>query len=290
MLISQRLEQLARQHDDARRVVGVFLIENADRFDQLTMADIAAETYTSKPTLVRVAKQLGYSGWRAFSAAYAREIDRQRQIDSSVDHSLPFGDGAFARDIAHSIAQVRAESTLLTAERLDIADLERACEMLLSAQRIFLMGYGFNQPMLESFSRKLFQIGITAIMPAEDNFAHTAKRAHKGDCLVIASYAGSSTASNLLRYLPDARAGGAKVLAITSEGDNFLRAHADTTLTILTRERLYAKIGTFSTEASTAFLLDALYGCIFARDYRRNLDDKTGFSQATETNRTGIKP
>ena len=114
MLISQRLEQLARQHDDARRVVGVFLIENADRFDQLTMADIAAETYTSKPTLVRVAKQLGYSGWRAFSAAYAREIDRQRQIDSSVDHSLPFGDGAFARDIAHSIAQVRAESTLLT--------------------------------------------------------------------------------------------------------------------------------------------------------------------------------
>ena len=128
MLISQRLEQLARQHDDARRVVGVFLIESADRFDQLTMADIAAETYTSKPTLVRVAKQLGYSGWRAFSAAYAREIDRQRQIDSSVDHSLPFGDGAFARDIAHSIAQVRAESTLLTAERLDIADLERACE------------------------------------------------------------------------------------------------------------------------------------------------------------------
>ena len=79
MLISQRLEKLACARDDSRRTIGTFLIEQAVRFEGLTMADIAREAFTSKATLVRFAKQLGYEGWTEFARAYAREIDRPRR-------------------------------------------------------------------------------------------------------------------------------------------------------------------------------------------------------------------
>lgn len=287
MLISQRLEQLACHHDDSRRTVGLYLVEQAARFEALTMADIAAETYTSKATLVRIAKQLGFHGWRDFSAAYAREIDRQRIDGPAVDASRPFDAGAFVGDIANAVAQVRIESTRQTMSRLDVRELERARDLLLNAPRIFLMGYGFNAPALDSFGRKLLQIGIMAINPAQDNYAHVEKSVCRDDCLLVVSYSGSSDTSNLMRFLPEARERGAKIVALTSEGDNYLRAHADVTLSIYSAERLYTKIGTFSTEASIDYLLDALYACIFARDYERNLRVKTEHSYTTEGNRKG---
>ena len=284
MLISQRLEQFAHEHDGAHRAIALYLIDQSARFEKLTMADIAAEIFTSKPTLVRFAKQLGFSGWREFSQAYGREIDRVERNAPDVNHSLPFSPGAFPADIARSIAQVRSDATVRTAERLDVRELERAARLLYEAKRIFLMGYGFNEPALKSFMRKLFQIGIAAIMPDQDNFEHTMKRAGADDCLVVVSYAGTGK-SNLTRCLPEAREHGAHVVALTSEGENFLRTHADVTLSILSLERLFEKIGAFSTEASAGYLLDALYGCIFVRDYERNLRNKTGYSQSVETNR-----
>lgn len=287
MLIAQRLEQLACRHDDSRRVVGEYLLDHANRFEGLSMADVAAETYTSKATLVRIAKQLGFKGWREFSAAYVREIDRQRAGASNADPNVPFRAGALPGDIAQSIAQVRAESTLETMRRLDVRDLERAADFVLDARRIVLMGYGFNASALDSFSRKLLQIGIFSHMPAQDNYAHVARSAAPGDCFVIVSYSGSSVASNLLRYLPDIRAAGAKVVGVTSEGENYLRSNADLALSIFSAERLYAKIGTFSTEASVSYLLDAVYGCVFARNYEANLAHKTRNSKDTERNRKG---
>ena len=61
---------------------------------------------------------------------------------------------------------------------------------------------------------------------------------------------------------------------ITSIGDNTLSKNADCILRICTREKLYSKIATFSTDSAITYLLDVLYSCIFALDYDRNLNLK----------------
>lgn len=288
MLISQRIEKLAAEHDDSRRTIGLFLIEQANRFDGLTMADIAQETYTSKATLVRFAKQLGYDGWTDFARAYSREIDRNRQNALEIDHSVPFAAGALPADIVAAVAQVRFEATMRTAQHIDVRDVSRAVDLLMAAPRIAVFGYGFNVPLLDSFARKMQQIGVPVLQPPQDQYAHVAKMLGAGDCLIVASYAGASQTTNMLKYLPDVRRSGGNVIALTSEGENYLRDNADITLSIFSCERLFAKIGTFSTEASTACLLDMLYACYFARDYERNFRYKVGNSRATEENRKGM--
>ena len=59
----------------------------------------------------------------------------------------------------------------------------------------------------------------------------------------------------------------------------------DCALTILSQECLYSKIATFSTEESISLLLDTLFSCYFARDYKRHWDYKLSSAEAAEVNR-----
>jgi ATP-dependent protease HslVU peptidase subunit len=46
--------------------VADFLLAEGTGIEQLSMAQIATRAYTSKPTLVRFAKQAGYAGWKDY--------------------------------------------------------------------------------------------------------------------------------------------------------------------------------------------------------------------------------
>ena len=115
MLISQRLEKLATHRTDAAGAVARFLLEDATHAETLSMRQIAEATATSKPTLVRVAQQLGYSGWRDFFDAWRLELAMQRERMGAVNHSLPFAAGATTREIADAVARVASESAWQTA-------------------------------------------------------------------------------------------------------------------------------------------------------------------------------
>jgi len=79
---------------------------------------------------------------------------------------------------------------------------------------------------------------------------------------------------------------GVPVIALTSAGDNLLRLCADYTFTISSRERLYSKISTFSTESSILYILNVLFSCYFSRNYQANLDYKLDASRQLEAGRS----
>lgn len=64
------------------------------------------------------------------------------------------------------------------------------------------------------------------------------------------------------------------IIVITSIGDNTLSRNGDCVLRLCIREKLYSKIGTFSTDSAITYLLDVLYACYFSLDYENNLNLK----------------
>ena len=58
---------------------------------------------------------------------------------------------------------------------------------------------------------------------------------------------------------------------------------------ITTREKLYSKIGSFSTNSSISFLLDVLYSCVFSKDYQKNLQYKIKISERFDQRKTTNK-
>lgn len=285
MLIAQRLEKLATRYDDSRRTVSLFLLGHRDEIGSLTMADVAAQTFTSKATLVRIAKQLGYPGWRAFAHAFETEVLRQREHATDVDCSIPFSAQSTPSEILRDLCSVRAQTAWQTAESQDARDLERAVGILGKAHRIALFGVSTNAILLELFQRKCMLIGIEAVQVPQAEFGLYSQTLDERDAALMVSYSGETAHRAPMNRIPLLRARNVPLVAITSEGGNYLRDNADVTLSILSQESLYNKIGTFSTEESVSCILDALYGCLFARNYERNLRFKTETARRVEVNR-----
>ena len=66
MLIQQKLDEMTVKYADSRASVARFLLEKKAKVNQMSMQQVADATFTSKPTLVRIAKGLGFCGWGEF--------------------------------------------------------------------------------------------------------------------------------------------------------------------------------------------------------------------------------
>ncbi len=66
MYLFQRIEEVMVQYQDARHTVAEFVLREQENLYKYTINDIAEATFTSKATVTRFAKVLGYQGWKDF--------------------------------------------------------------------------------------------------------------------------------------------------------------------------------------------------------------------------------
>ena len=290
MLISQKLEAMTAEYKDARAVVGEFMLEQRTKLQDLSMQQVADATYTSRPTLVRIAKKLGYSGWNELVKKYVEECRYYESHFAHISANHPFDKGDSSRVIADKVGHVMVESVLDTLEMLDTDALDRAAALLVRAKRIAMLCISPNLILAELFQRKMLQIGVyVEIVRQSEQFFHASSLGEE-DCAIVISYSGDNANRAPMRYLQCLKEHQVPVIAITSAGDNLLRSQASYVLTMSSREKLYSKIATFATEDSIAFLLNVLYACCFALHYDRNLQYKISASREIERQRfTSLK-
>lgn len=282
MLIVQKLERIVTRSDtgDARGAVATYLVEASRVFENETLSSVAEAAGVSRPTVVRVAQDLGFSGWTEFSRAYAAECVLRRERETDVSHSLPFGPSDTPLSAADALARMEAESIRETAAMLDADAFNRAVDSLRHAQHIVLLGNTNQHMLLETFSFKILNISRRVVLPSMECMAAACQSVGAGDCAVAVSYSGETADRPPMSLLDGLRERGARIIALTGEGDNYLRAHADIVLTILSYENLYHKIAEYSTEASVKYLLDSLYAGLFLGDFEENYDTRLRFRSA----------
>lgn len=285
MLISQKIEQMTRYAQDAQKNIGEFLLGEKQNLSDYTMQEIADATFSSKSTLVRIAKKLGFSGWNELMAAYKEEIRYLATHKNDVDVNQPFTGGESSLEIAGRIGAVNRESVQETLQLLDPEALDQAVAYLIKARRICIYGLSVNYYMGELFQHKMILIGRSVELIAQAEQRFHAESMTREDCAILISYSGNDQGRNPTSVIPNLERNQVPIIGITSMGDNLLRRHAACTLTIASREKLYSKIASFATEASIMFLLDTLYACYFAKNYEKNLEYRVALSRAVEQNR-----
>ena len=118
----------------------------------------------------------------------------------------------------------------------------------------------------------------------QGEFAYTAWLAKPSSCALIISYSGETPI--LVKAAKILKEHQIPTVLITNIGENSLLPMADCVLHICTREKLYSKIASFSTDASIEYLLDVLYSCIFRLDYDEYLQMKIRSAQEIEHGRS----
>ena len=262
-----------------------YLLSEKQLIEGMSTADIAKATYSSKSALVRIAKKLDFSGWVDFKKAFLTELYYLDKLNQSVDANLPFSKQDNLITIANRIAKLKQEAILDTVSLLDNATLEQAVNLLEQAKSIHIFAASNNLLNAQEFQHnmKRIQKGVH-VHQLHGEILFDAYLVPKESCALVISYSGETL--SLQRVMKLLRRHHIPIILLTSLGENKSTNLTNCILRLATREKLYSKIGTFSTDASITYLLDLLYSGVFAQNYENRLALRIHASQLIEFERT----
>lgn len=285
MFLFQKIEETMMRYTDARHAVGEFIIQEQGNAYKYTISEIAERTYTSKATVVRFAKSMGYDGWKEFMKDYIAEVQHQSLHSNEIDFNFPFDQKDDCQTIISNIQKLQVATINETADLLDTAMLELAVSRIEKARNIVLFANSPNRYLGELFARKLCSIGKLARVAVSGETGILASALGEGDCAIMISYSGNNPAHEPLDKVKILQANHVSMIGITSGGNNYLREKVDCVFTMASRERLYTKISNFSTEESIGYILNCIFSCVFARQYQKNKNYKIYNSRLLERER-----
>lgn len=258
------------EYHDARYAVGEFVLHEQSNLHKYTINQIAEYSYTSKATVVRFAKTLGFDGWKEFMKAFISEMKYLEQHKADADVNYPFDAKSSVNEIIDSIKKVQIESIQDSADLLDVEMLEKAVHYLIKAKHIIIFGLSPNIFIGELFRRKMITIKKQVDIAKLGEMGIISNTLTEDDCAIMISYSGNNEHAEPMCYIPTLLENKVSVIGITSGGDNYMRKELDCVLTMSSKERLYTKISNFATEESLQYIFNVLFSCYFAKHYQDN--------------------
>jgi DNA-binding MurR/RpiR family transcriptional regulator len=242
-------------------------------FDENTaLKQIAEEAGVSEAMVVKIAKKLGFSGYRDFRTAvskYGRLPTAEMHQELSVEDS--------SAEIVQKVFRTSIHALEETLAILDMAAFDRAADLIHGARQRDFYGVGGSAQIARDVSHKFLRIGIRASV-YDDAHMMLMSAAILGpqDVAIGFSHSGNSTA--VIDAIQLARKSGAPTIAVTNYNASPLAQLADVVLcstaqgSPLMGENAAARIAQLN-------ILDAIFMAVAQRDYQaaeRNLERTMG--------------
>ncbi|MBU3107497.1 MurR/RpiR family transcriptional regulator [Clostridium gasigenes] len=280
MIISNKLESM-KSLSKSEEVLAQYILNQKENIEKLSTKDLANATYTSPSTVIRLSQKLGFSGWTELKEKYLEELQYLNRHFSNIDSNFPFQSHDTLMNVASKIGHLACESIEDTLSLLRNDELNKAVTLLDKAQIINVFGISNSLLMAYDFKHKMLRINRhVEIMNLPEEQAFVASNSSPNHCAILISYSGE--VEETLKIAKILRKNKTPIIALTSIGENTLKNFADCAFSITSREKLYSKIATYSTNNSVHLILDILYSCLFKMNYDYNLEYKTNISKNIE--------
>ena len=270
MLIVNQIENT--HFSKTEREIVDYIIDQGMNIEKMSANEIARNTFTSAPLLVRIAKKLGYSGFNEFKSAYLKELAYMLE-ETDVDASIPFLLSDDLMTISKNIALLEKE-TIQDTEQLNHHDeLQHAIALLEKTKKIDVYGVLDNILLAKHFQTLMMDIGKDVqVIDQVTGQKRSACLADETHCAIIISYSGQT--EEMLEVAEIHHKRQIPFISITCMAENSLSRLADAHLYLSSREMLHIKIGDFASTTSLKYLFDVLYAGIFSKNYKKNLETK----------------
>ncbi|GFP74470.1 MurR/RpiR family transcriptional regulator [Clostridium fungisolvens] len=277
MLISNKLESIDSL-SKSEEILANYILNEKENIENLSTKDLANATYTSPSTVVRLSQKLGFSGWNELKEKYIEELQYLNNHFSDVDPNFPFEAHDSFINVASKVAHLAANSIEDTLSLLKNDELKKAVDLLNKAQMINVYGSSNSLLMAYDFKHKMLRINRhVEIMNLPGEQMVVASNSSPKNCAILISYSGEN--EEVLKIAEMLKNKNTPTIVLTSIGENTLRSFGDCAFSISTREKLYSKIATYSSNDSIHLILDILYSCLFKINYDFNLEYKTNISK-----------
>lgn len=228
--INQILDQLA----PAENRVAHYMLENSHEVIGQTIDQVATACQTSKTTVVRLCKQLGYKGYKAFCIALSTDLASGGQNRISYQDVSPTDD---LHTICQHVSRHNQAAIADTMRVLKEEDLTRVVEAVHQASRVDFYGVGSSGLVALDAQQKFQRLGKETQTTLDPHVqVVTAARLSPGDVAVLFSYSGETT--DIIDTLESVKRAGATAVAVTRFGGNRLSRCADISLCVASSEML----------------------------------------------------
>ena len=237
-----------------------------DRLRGFTIKELARTANVSIPSVHRFCKKLGLEGFKELKVELARSEARRVDQKGEVDINFPFAANDTADAVLAQMASVYQTTLADTRDLLDPVALEHAAELLDRARGIDIYTQSHNLYPAQMFCDRLLSIGRSA--SCFESGERQARIALASDCHHVAiaiSYSGLGP--NLATILPILHERNVPTIFVGTPNGCRLNPGLDVYLHVSDRESLQNRITQFASHIAVQYVLDSLYGCLFARDY-----------------------
>ena len=155
MLIVNQIENT--HFSKTEREIVDYIIDQGMNIEKMSANEIARNTFTSAPLLVRIAKKLGYSGFNEFKSAYLKELAYMLE-ETDVDASIPFLLSDDLMTITKNLALLEKETIQDTEQLNHHDDLQHAIHLLEDAKTIDVYGVLDNVLLAKHFNLTFYGI------------------------------------------------------------------------------------------------------------------------------------
>jgi RpiR family carbohydrate utilization transcriptional regulator len=212
--ITQSLGRLSR----AERQVAEWVLAHPRQATEATVAEVARESGTSEPSVIRFCRRLGLSGFRELTIRLTEALSKPE----SFVHSDVSDDDATS-DATAKVIDSTIQSLIDLRAQLSTMPFDEVVARMVEARQIVFIGLGASGNVASDASQKLFRLGTPCSAltdtPTIRQFASIAKQ---GDVLVIISKTGSS--NDLRQASLVATNNGATVIAVTERNSQLARS------------------------------------------------------------------
>ena len=225
----QRLEGHLPNLTKSQHRIASYLLASYDEAAFLHAADLAQRLNVSEATIVRFARAVGYDGFRELHHCLQGLFRAKATPASRLQRKL----GELAGSQGHVLTKVLdMEVQYLTeaAHSIDPADFDRAVDILLSGQRIFVFGSGPSGILADLAELRLRRLGILTIAMTESgrHLLEKLQLLQPGDVALATGF--QYVRPELVTVLDHARATGCPSILLTDTLGHALRGKPDVIL------------------------------------------------------------
>jgi DNA-binding MurR/RpiR family transcriptional regulator len=255
------------------------VLARRDLAEDTRLQDIATVAGVSVAMVVKIAKKLGFSGYRDFRrnvSSYHRLTIMEMHEELSAEDT--------GTEIVQKVFRASIQALEETLAIADVPALERAAVLIHDARRLDFYGVGGSAQIARDVAHKFLRIGIrVAVHDDAHMMLMSAALLGPADVAVGFSHTGATIVT--LEALQAARRAGARTIAVTNYNNSPAAELVDVVLCSTARgspllgENAAARIAQLN-------LLDAVFVMVAQRDYRAAEDNLSRTQSVVRAKRT----
>ncbi|MEW9121559.1 MAG: MurR/RpiR family transcriptional regulator [Thermotaleaceae bacterium] len=253
------------KHDftEAEKIIVEYIMQNYNEVCNMTTYEIANATGTSPATLVRLAKKIGYSGFKALQIAIAKDTSKENINTENLYEAISVNDST--EEIISKIAMGNMDAIKNTAAIIKPHLIEKTVKEILKAKCIHLFGIGSSYIVALDFQYKLVRINMLTSLHSDYHLQLVAAaNIDKNDVAIAISNSGKT--QEVYNALKLCRERGATTISITRLGRNPVSAISDININTIEVEQ-HLRVGAISSRIAQLTIIDILFMCLMKARY-----------------------